>query len=132
MDFNIGKKLKTLRNKKGYTLKELSDLSGLSVSFISDVENGRRNPSIENLQKLCVSLSVKINYFFEDIDNNYDNKYKITKRDINQYDEFIRNAGEFFMNDGVAEEDKEKIFRDITELFWKSKEINKKKYKKKK
>ncbi|CAM2952577.1 helix-turn-helix transcriptional regulator [Hathewaya histolytica] len=132
MNLSIGKKLKGLRNSKGYTLKKLSDLSGISVSFISDIENGRRNPSIENLQKICNALSVDISYFFDDVNRNCSEEHKINKNENAQYNEFIKSAGEFFMNDGVAEEDKEKIFKDITELFWKSKEINKKKYTKKK
>lgn len=36
------------------------------------------------------------------------------------------------MDDQVAEEDKEKLFRDISEIFWKAKELNKQKYGKKK
>jgi hypothetical protein len=36
------------------------------------------------------------------------------------------------MDDKVADEDKEKLFKDISELFWKAKEINKQKYGRKK
>ncbi len=66
------------------------------------------------------------------IPKEYTEKHKITKRDLMQYDDFIRQAGIFFMNDEVAEEDKEKLFRDISELFWKAKDMNKKKYGRKK
>lgn len=64
MNLNIGKKLKKLRNNNGYTLKQLSEICGLSISFISDIENNRRNPSIENLNKLADALDVSVNSFF--------------------------------------------------------------------
>lgn len=53
-----GQKIKNLRNKKGYTLKQLSDITGLSLSFISDIEHGRSQPSIDNLKKLATGLGV--------------------------------------------------------------------------
>ncbi|MGE4274073.1 MAG: helix-turn-helix domain-containing protein [Desulfitobacterium sp.] len=54
----IGEKLKKLRNDKGLTLRELSEITGVSISFISDIENNRRNPSVEYLQKLAHGLDV--------------------------------------------------------------------------
>ena len=54
----IGEKLKFLRNKKDYTLKQLSQITGVSISFISDIENGRRIPGLEYLDKLAVGLGV--------------------------------------------------------------------------
>lgn len=65
MNLDIGKRLKKLRKDKGYTLKQLSEICGLSVSFISDIENSRRNPSIENLDKLATALTVSVNNFFD-------------------------------------------------------------------
>jgi len=46
----ISAKLRELRKNNNLTLKELSQKSGISVSFISDIENSRRNPSIETLK----------------------------------------------------------------------------------
>lgn len=55
---NIGIKLKQLRTDKGLTLKQLAEITKLSISFISDIENGRRNPSLENLNILASALDV--------------------------------------------------------------------------
>lgn len=57
---NIGEKLRKLRKDNGLTLKELSKQAGLSISFISDIENGRRNPRLENLDKLAKALKVDV------------------------------------------------------------------------
>lgn len=56
----IGDKLRQLRKDNNFTLKELSKQTGLSISFISDIENGRRNPRLENLNKLATALNVDV------------------------------------------------------------------------
>ncbi|WP_088187583.1 helix-turn-helix transcriptional regulator [Desulfosporosinus sp. FKA] len=56
----FGEKLKLLRNEREYTLRQLSELTNLSISFISDVENGRRKPSIENLNKIANGLDISV------------------------------------------------------------------------
>lgn len=62
---NVSTTLKKLRKENKLTLKELSIKSGVSVSFISDIENMRRNPSIETLESLAKALNVSINVFFD-------------------------------------------------------------------
>lgn len=53
----IGQTIKKYRKQKGLTLKELSELTGISISFLSDIERGRRNPSIENAVIIAKALS---------------------------------------------------------------------------
>lgn len=55
---SIGNNLKSARKNKGLTLKELSRISGVSISFISDIENYRRTPSLETALKLSSSLEI--------------------------------------------------------------------------
>ncbi len=57
---NSRKKLRDLRKSKGLTLKELSTKTNLSISFISDIEHNRSNPSISTLKILCNALDVPI------------------------------------------------------------------------
>jgi transcriptional regulator with XRE-family HTH domain len=63
---NSGKKLKELRKSKGLTLKELSNHTNLSISFISDIEHNRSNPSISTLKIICKALEIPIAYLLED------------------------------------------------------------------
>ena len=65
----IGSKLKELRKQNKLTLKELSQKTNISLSFISDIENKRRNPSIDNLNILAVALDVPVNYFSLNLKN---------------------------------------------------------------
>jgi transcriptional regulator with XRE-family HTH domain len=45
--------LRTLRKLRELTLKEVAADTGLSVSFLSDIERGRTNPSFDTLTKLA-------------------------------------------------------------------------------
>ncbi|MGI6169878.1 MAG: helix-turn-helix domain-containing protein, partial [Christensenellales bacterium] len=56
----LGAQLKMAREGKGYTLKQLSEISGLSIGFISQVERGQTDPSLSSLRKLASALSVKL------------------------------------------------------------------------
>lgn len=67
----IGERIRNFRQKKKFTLRELSQATGLSISFLSDIENGRRLPSLENLSKIAKALDVSISYLIEkDKDSN--------------------------------------------------------------
>ncbi|CAI3194832.1 helix-turn-helix transcriptional regulator [Clostridium neonatale] len=57
---SVGDKLRVLRKQNNLTLKELSEKTNLSISFISDIENKRRNPSIDNLKLLANALNVSV------------------------------------------------------------------------
>jgi transcriptional regulator with XRE-family HTH domain len=59
----LGQALKKARTNKGQSLRELAKVTGLSHSFISDIEHGLSKPSIDNLVKLSVALDVKPDYF---------------------------------------------------------------------
>jgi transcriptional regulator with XRE-family HTH domain len=61
-----GKKLKDLRKSKGLTLKELANKTNLSISFISDIEHNRSNPSISTLKIICNILDIPTTYLLED------------------------------------------------------------------
>lgn len=64
----LGDKLKSVRKSKGISLKELWKATGeqVSISFLSDIENGRSNPSIDNLKIIANALDTPVSYFIED------------------------------------------------------------------
>jgi len=63
---NLGNKIRRLRRKKTLTLQNVSDLSGLSKSLLSQIENSFTAPPIATLLKISRALEVKIGYFFQD------------------------------------------------------------------
>lgn len=62
----LGEKIKQIRNKKGFSLRELAEKVDLSASFLSQIEQGKASPSIENLKKIANALDVRVSYLIED------------------------------------------------------------------
>lgn len=64
----VGSRIKKLRKQQSLTLRELSDKVGISISFLSDIENGRSNPSLERLKQLAKVLNTTIGYLMGEQD----------------------------------------------------------------
>ena len=62
---SVGNKIKDFRKKQDLSQDKLAKLSGLDRTYINSVENGRRNISIVNLEKIAIALKVKITKIFE-------------------------------------------------------------------
>jgi transcriptional regulator with XRE-family HTH domain len=57
---DFGKKIRLQRRLKSLTLKELSQKTGLSISFLSEVERGISQPSIASLRKIAQTLGISL------------------------------------------------------------------------
>ena len=57
---DFGRVIKERRNKLGYTQSYISDFTGLSVSFISDLENGKATTEIGKAFELANLLGMNI------------------------------------------------------------------------
>lgn len=94
----ISEKIRSLRKEKNLTLKDLSEKTGLSVSFLSQVENSTSSLAITSLKRIADSLDVPIIYFFDKPENNNfivkEKDQKIFKIESSN-SEFIRLSGEF-------------------------------------
>ncbi len=62
---DLGSKLKEVRRSKQITLQEVARETGLSKSFISQVEAGDANPSIGSLKKIADALAIPLAALFE-------------------------------------------------------------------
>src|SRR5215468_8833673 len=60
----IGRRVLELRRAHRYSLRDLARMSGLSPSFLSQVERGRGEPSISALKRIASALEVELLYFF--------------------------------------------------------------------
>ena len=63
MERELGDKVKLLRNRRGLKQDDLAEVLELSRSQISNLESGRRNISLKQLEKLCEYFKVDISYF---------------------------------------------------------------------
>ena len=55
---NIGRAIKLCRNQKGFTKTKLAENSGLSVSYLTLLEQGKRDPNLSTLEKICLALQI--------------------------------------------------------------------------
>ena len=62
----IGNRIRDLRQEKGISQKDLAYDADLDRSYIASVENGQRNISIVNIEKIANALKVSLKEFFED------------------------------------------------------------------
>src|SRR6201992_3459533 len=65
---HIGERIKRLRLKKSMGLVELGRHTGLSASFLSQLETGRVIPTLRNLARISLVFGKDLNYFFESAD----------------------------------------------------------------
>ncbi len=61
----IGKRIKELRLTAGFTQESFSLSCELDRTYIASVENGKRNISIKNIEKISKALGLSIKAFFD-------------------------------------------------------------------
>jgi transcriptional regulator with XRE-family HTH domain len=62
----IGQRIKELREKAEMSQKDLAYSADLDRSYIASIENGQRNVSIVNIEKIAVALGVSLKELFND------------------------------------------------------------------
>jgi len=63
--FQLGAKIRELRQAGGWTLEELARSVGLSKSAISQIESGRTEPSLQTVRRLAAALKIPLASLFE-------------------------------------------------------------------
>lgn len=61
----IGARIKEIRHKKKISQEALAHLAELDRTYMNSVENGRRNISIENIERIAKALKVSVSDFFD-------------------------------------------------------------------
>jgi len=62
---DVGERLRAIRRIRRCTLRTVAERSGLSESFLSQVERGRANASIASLRRIAEALGVSVADLFE-------------------------------------------------------------------
>lgn len=65
MSLDISRRIKELRMEQGLSTNKLSNMAGLSQSYVRKLENGDCRPTVESLELLCQALGIT----FEDFIN---------------------------------------------------------------
>ncbi len=56
----LGQEVQAVRTKRGLSQEQLAERSGLSISAIAFVEQGRRKPQLPTLEKIADALGVRV------------------------------------------------------------------------
>ena len=62
----IGEKIRELRLKRGDTLRQVAEMTGLSIPLLSQVENNAVSPPVATLLRIAKGLGVGISHFFRE------------------------------------------------------------------
>ena len=62
----VGAAIRRTRQDSGLNLQELARLSGISISALSLIETGKRDPRLSTLDKIARSLNTTVRSFFGD------------------------------------------------------------------
>lgn len=65
----LGQIVRGLRARNGWTLKEMSERSGIPVSTLSKVENGRLTLTYDKLQQMSQRLQIRMSDLFAETDS---------------------------------------------------------------
>ena len=75
----LGKRIRTLRKLKRLTIEELGEKAGIGYKFLSEVERGKANPSLDTLTKIADALEIEVSALFP-IEN--DISYQLSSDEI--------------------------------------------------
>ncbi len=64
----LGKRIKEIRKKAGYTQEELAEAVNIDITTLSGIESGRHFPSLVTLEKIAQTLNTAFITLF-DFDN---------------------------------------------------------------
>jgi transcriptional regulator with XRE-family HTH domain len=124
----FGDRIKELRGLAGMSQQELANKSGLSLRSIQNYESNQRYPKdVAILNKLCKALNTTIEELMKEEDNFIQEaSEKYGTRGKKDAQKLVDEIGGLFAGGELNEEDKDKVFRAITEMYWRAKDNNKK------
>ena len=59
------KNLKYYRNLRGYTQERLSEMTGISSDYLSEIERGKRTPSFKRMELISEALDIELYLLFK-------------------------------------------------------------------
>lgn len=68
----FGERIRKLRNEIGISQEELSFRSGISQTYVGQLERGLKNPSLEIIEKIANGFDVDLSFLFYNLNNNKD------------------------------------------------------------
>lgn len=80
----IGQTIRELRLLKGLSLSQVAQLSDMDKSYLSKIENDKRDPSITSLEKICTAIEVPLSILILMCDENEDGPFSALTDDLKE------------------------------------------------
>lgn len=64
----FGYAVRRIRQDRHISQEQLADMCGLHRTYISDIELGKRNVSLENIEKMALALEMSIAELFSEVE----------------------------------------------------------------
>lgn len=65
----LGMRIKFLRKQRKWSQEDLALESNINKNYICDLENGRRNPSLDVLERLCYAFQISLAELFKGVES---------------------------------------------------------------
>lgn len=125
MKFN--ERLKKLREEKGLTQVQLSELTGISARMIQKYESGNARPRLDAAEKIAKALNVTADQLLGNADMLVAQAAeKYGARGAKQAKQLTDEVTGLFAGGDMAEEDMDIMMQAIQQAYWIAKEKNRK------
>lgn len=123
----FSERLKKLREEKGLTQVQLSELTGITARQIQKYEGGQSRPRLDAAEKLAKALNVSADELLGNADMLIAQaKEKYGARGAKQAQQLTEEVTGLFAGGDMAEEDMDIMMKAIQDAYWIAKENNKK------
>ena len=106
---NIGRKLKELRQLRGWRQYEVADKIGMSRPAISNIEAGKRSLTLSTLKRFCELYEIDISYLGIETDS------------FNEWNDLVSRIDTIFNDESLEESKKDELYRKIMQIYLNSK-----------
>ena len=65
----LGMRIRFLRQQRHWSQEDLAFNANINKNYISDLENGRRNPSLEILERIAIALNISLEELFRGVES---------------------------------------------------------------
>jgi regulatory protein munI len=67
IQIRYGNAVRKLRTKNNISQEDFADKCNLHRTYISDIELGKRNVSLENIERIACALNISLSDFFKEV-----------------------------------------------------------------
>jgi len=125
----IGEKIKEERKKKNFTQEELATRLGTTRRSLINYEQGKRIPSEDIIEKMCLLFNTTKDYFLNKEDNFLVKSHEMYgSKGSKKAQALIMEANALFAGGDLDEDDKDLFMESISKIYFKAKKRAQEKY----